>query len=55
MRPAQYALAVVTVVLFGTAAGAFFHHKDGASYAVPILLALAGVVVAVIAWKSGKR
>ena len=55
MGAAKYVLAVVSVFLLGTAAGAFAHlPKDGSGYAVPILLALLGVVAAVAAWKSDK-
>jgi hypothetical protein len=52
MRPAQYALAVVSVVFLSSAAGAFVHHKDGSSYVVPLVLALCGVVAAIVAWRA---
>jgi hypothetical protein len=51
MRPAQYALAVVSVVLLSSAAGALAHHKDGSGFTVPIVLAACGVVAAVMVWR----
>jgi hypothetical protein len=55
MRAAKYVLAFVSVFLLGTAAGAFAHlPKDGSGYAVPIVLAILGIVAAVAAWKSDK-
>ena len=53
MGTAKYLLAVASVFLLGTAAGAFVHHpKDGSGYAVPIVLAILGIVAAVSAWKT---
>jgi uncharacterized membrane-anchored protein len=55
MSAARYALAIVSVFLLGSAAGSFAHHKEGSSYAVPIMLAVLGIAAAVAAWKSGKK
>ena len=53
MGTAKILLAVASVFLLGTAAGAFVHHpKDGSGYAVPIVLAILGLVAAVSAWKT---
>jgi hypothetical protein len=53
MGGAKYLLAVVSIFLLGTAAGSFAHHpRDGSGYAVPIALALCGIVAAIAAWKS---
>jgi hypothetical protein len=53
MGTAKYLLAVASVFLLGTAAGAFAHHpKDGSGYAVPIVLAILGLVAAVSAWMT---
>jgi uncharacterized membrane-anchored protein len=54
MSAARYALAVVSVVLLGTAAGAFVNHRGGSGYAVPIVLALCGLVAGIVAWKLDK-
>ena len=55
MGAARYVLAVASVFLLGTAAGAFVHHpKDGSGYAVPIVLAILGIVAAVSAWKADR-
>ncbi len=52
MNVAKYLLAVVSVFLLGTAAGALMHQaKSGGGYAVPALFAGGGLVAAVIAWK----
>jgi hypothetical protein len=55
MRPVQYALAVVSVLFLSSAAGAFFHHKDGASYTVPLVLAFCGIVAAFLVWRFRQR
>jgi hypothetical protein len=53
MGTAKYLLAVASVFLLGTAAGALVHHpKDGSGYVVPIVLAILGLVAAVSAWKT---
>jgi ABC-type transport system involved in cytochrome bd biosynthesis fused ATPase/permease subunit len=53
MSAVKYILAVASIFLLGTAAGAFAHHpKDGSGYTIPIVLAICGIVAAVAAWKS---
>jgi hypothetical protein len=53
MGTAKYLLAVVSVFLLATAAGAVAHHpKDASGYVLPIVLAVCGVVAAIAAWKS---
>ena len=52
MGAAKFLLAVASVFLLGTAAGALAHHKDGASFTMPIVLAVLGVLAAVSAWKT---
>jgi hypothetical protein len=52
MGAAKFLLAVASVFLFGVAAGALAHHRDGGSFTIPIVLALLGVVAAVSAWKT---
>jgi uncharacterized membrane-anchored protein len=55
MSAAKYLLAAVSVFLLGTAAGAFINHaKTGTSYAVPIVLAITGLVAALAAWRLHK-
>ena len=50
MGTAKFLLAVGSVFLLGTAAGAFVHHpKDGSGYAVSIVLATLGLVAAISA------
>jgi hypothetical protein len=52
----KYALVAVGVFLPGAAAGAFVKHPQGSSsYAVPIALAICGVVAAVASWNLHKR
>jgi len=52
----KYALAAVSVFLLGAAAGASVKHPQGSSsYAVPMALAICGVVAAVVAWNLRKR
>ena len=53
MGTAKYLLAVASVFLLATAAGAFVHHpKDGSGYAVPIVLAILGLIAAASAWMT---
>ena len=52
MGAAKFLLAVASVFLLGTAAGALAHHKDGTSFTIPIVLAALGLVAAVSAWKT---
>jgi hypothetical protein len=53
MGTAKYLLAVASVFLLGTAAGAFVHHpKDGSGYGVPIVLAVLGLIAAFSAWTT---
>ena len=52
MSAAKFLLAVASVFLLATAAGALAHHKDGSSLAIPIVLALLGLVAGVSAWKT---
>ena len=53
MSTAKYLLAVASVFLLGTAAGAFVHHpNDGSGYAVPIVLAILGLIAAASAWMT---
>jgi membrane protease YdiL (CAAX protease family) len=55
MSTARFLLAVASVFLLGTAAGALAHHPgDGSGYALPIVLAVLGVVAALCAWKMRK-
>jgi F0F1-type ATP synthase assembly protein I len=54
MGAGRYVLAVVSVVLLGIAAGAFVNHRGGSSYAIPIVLALCGMVAGITAWKLDK-
>lgn len=51
MDAPRYILAVVGVILLGTAAGAVAHHREGSSYALPIALALLGILASIAAWK----
>ena len=39
----RYILAVIAVISLGTAAGAFVHHREGSSYAIPMALAIVGM------------
>ncbi len=52
MGAAKFLLAVASVFLLGTAAGALAHHKDGTGFTLPIVLALLAAVAAVSAWKT---
>ena len=55
MTGVKYMLAAVSVFLLGTAAGVFVNHaKNNLSYAVPIAMAVGGLVAAAIAWKLHK-
>ena len=54
MNARGYVLAVVSVMLLGGAAGAIVNHRGASSYAIPIVLALCGVVAGIAAWKLGK-
>jgi uncharacterized membrane-anchored protein len=51
----RYILAVIAVISLGTAAGAFVHHREGSSYAIPIALAVVGILAAIAAWKLRPR
>jgi len=54
MGVARYLLAVVSVMLLGGAAGALVNHRAGSGLALPIVLALTGIVVGIMAWKWDK-
>lgn len=51
MTNARFLLAVLSMFLLGVAAGAVVHHREGSSYALPIMLIVCGLVAAVLAWK----
>ena len=51
MTNARYLLAILSMFLLGVAAGAVVHHREGSSYALPIMLIGCGVVAAILAWK----
>ena len=51
ISPARYGLAIAAVICFGIAAGALSHHREGASYVVPIVIGVLGGLAALGAWK----
>ena len=55
MTGVKYLLAAISVFLLGTAAGVFVNHaKNNLNYAVPIAMAVGGLVAALVAWRLHK-
>jgi hypothetical protein len=51
MTNARFLLAILSMFLLGFAAGAVAHHREGSSYALPVMLIVCGLVAALLAWK----
>jgi len=52
MHGARYIFGLISVVLLGSAAGTYLGRRnDESSIALPVVLAVCGIVVGVIAWQ----